>query len=82
MYIRNFFIGNILNNNNEEIATTKIKKIIKEIIMTENHAKPWADQDICEKLESYEINISRRTVAKYREQMGIASSSKRKHSFN
>ena len=33
------------------------KKIIKEIIMTENQAKPWADKDNCEKHESYEINI-------------------------
>ena len=81
MLIRNFFIGNIVNENNEGIATTRIKKIIKEIIMGEDQNRPLADQDICERLKSSDISISRRTIAKYREQMGIESSSKRKRCF-
>ena len=44
----------------------------------ENKKKPLADQAICDLLNKDQINISRRTVAKYREELGIKSSSKRK----
>ena len=53
----------------------KIKSKIKEIIEKENRKKPLSDQYICNLLNN---DISRRTVAKYREELGIRSSSKRK----
>ena len=52
--------------------------MIKEIIDNENHAKPYSDQDIVGILSEKGIEISRRTVAKYREGMNILSSSKRR----
>ncbi|CAH2214424.1 RNA polymerase factor sigma-54 [Tepidibacter aestuarii] len=62
----------------EDIASTSIKNIIKEIINSEDKKKPYSDSKICALLEEKDISISRRTVAKYREELGIRSSSKRK----
>ena len=62
----------------EEIAVVNIKKQIKEIIDKEDKKKPLSDQAICNYLNENNLNISRRTVAKYREEIGIKSSSKRK----
>ncbi|KXZ40261.1 RNA polymerase, sigma 54 subunit, RpoN/SigL [Alkalithermobacter thermoalcaliphilus JW-YL-7 = DSM 7308] len=63
---------------NEAIASTSIKDMIKEIIDSENKQKPYSDQQIVDILKNKNINVSRRTVAKYREEMGILSSSRRK----
>ena len=60
------------------ISTKNIKDIIKDIIENENKKKPFSDEMICKELTKKNLNISRRTVAKYREEMGIKSSSKRK----
>ncbi|GAA0756583.1 RNA polymerase factor sigma-54 [Clostridium sartagoforme] len=62
----------------EDIAVVNIKKQIKEMIDNEDKKKPLSDQIICDELNKKNLNISRRTVAKYREEMEIKSSSKRK----
>lgn len=62
----------------EDITVINIKKKIKELIEAENKQKPMSDQGICDELKNNGMNISRRTVAKYREELGIQSSSKRK----
>ncbi|GAA0076715.1 RNA polymerase factor sigma-54 [Clostridium sp. CTA-5] len=76
--IKKLFSNGISKNNAEEIATDKIKNEIKKIIEKENKSKPFSDQIISELLMKNNMNISRRTVAKYREELGIKSSSKRK----
>jgi RNA polymerase sigma-54 factor len=76
--IKNFFIKGIQNKNGEDISTLKIKNRIKEVIKEENQKKPFSDQQISDILRDEGIDISRRTVAKYREEMGILASSKRK----
>jgi len=73
-----FSTGVASNENNEDISVVKIKNKIKELIDLENKMKPLSDQFICEELNKEDMNISRRTVAKYREEMEIKSSSKRK----
>ena len=55
-----------------------LKKRIKQIITAEDPKKPLSDKRIVEILRGANIDIARRTVAKYREMMGISSSSKRK----
>lgn len=65
-------------NSDEEISTIKIKMTLEEIVNSENTKKPLSDQKIVEKLKVYGFKISRRTVAKYREELNIPSSSKRK----
>ena len=62
----------------EEIAVINIKKQIKAMIDEEDKKKPLSDQEICNRLNENNLNISRRTVAKYREELEIKSSSKRK----
>ena len=58
-----------------------MKTKIKQIIATEDPKHPHSDQKIVELLRDQTIDIARRTVAKYREQLGILSSSKRKQLF-
>lgn len=62
----------------EDVAVVNIKKQIKEMIDNEDKKKPLSDQVICDELNKKSLNISRRTVAKYREEIGIKASSKRK----
>ena len=76
--IKNFFARGIQTKNGEDIATNKIKNRIKELIEGENPQKPYSDQQLSEMLCSEKMSISRRTVAKYREELNIQSSSKRK----
>ncbi|MFT8350943.1 RNA polymerase factor sigma-54 [Clostridium saccharoperbutylacetonicum] len=76
--IKDLFQSGMSSNNNEDMATIKIKNEIKEIINNENKSKPLSDQAISSILAEKNMNISRRTVAKYREELAIKSSSMRK----
>lgn len=63
----------VLNGLKEEICD-----LIEEIILNENREKPYTDQNISEHLKNEGFKIARRTVAKYREELGIKSTSKRR----
>lgn len=76
--IKDLFPSGITNNTLEDLSTVKIKNEIKKIIQEENKSKPLSDQSISLILKENNIKISRRTVAKYREELGIKSSSMRK----
>jgi RNA polymerase sigma-54 factor len=76
-----FFNSGISRTNGEDLASQAVKSKIKQIIADEDPKKPMSDQKIVEALKKTGIDIARRTVAKYREQMGILSSSKRKQLF-
>lgn len=65
-------------NNKEDLSQNKIKNRIKEMIDSENPKKPLSDQKISDMLSEESVKISRRTVAKYREELSIKSSSERK----
>ncbi|MGX6970225.1 RNA polymerase factor sigma-54 [Vagococcus bubulae] len=81
--LRSFFSTGIeQQHSNELIATNDIKQVIKALISEENKAKPLSDQKIVDLLKEKDMQISRRTVAKYREELGIQSSSKRKRFDN
>jgi RNA polymerase sigma-54 factor len=80
--LKYFFNSSIRRVANEDIASESVKQAIKRIIDAEDKAAPVSDQAIVEMLERKEgIRIARRTVAKYREMMGILASSKRKRLF-
>ena len=64
-----------------DLASESVKIKIKNIITGEGPKKPLSDQAIADILKGQNIDIARRTVAKYREMMGILSSSKRKKLF-
>lgn len=76
--IKYFFSGGIASRGGDGVSSNSIKSIIKEIIDAEDPAKPYSDQEIVGILSEKGIEISRRTVAKYREGMNILSSSKRR----
>jgi len=78
--IKDLFCNGIISSgiNGEGVSTNNIKNKIKQLIQLENKNKPLSDQAICDLLNKEHIDISRRTVAKYREELGIKSSSKRK----
>ena len=60
------------------VSTRDIKMILKELVASEDPRKPYSDQKLCNLLKDKGISISRRTVAKYREQMGIKGTYDRK----
>src|SRR5215471_18254058 len=77
-----FFNSGIrLTNDDDKLASEAVKTKIKQLIATEDPRHPFSDQKIVELLREQTIDIARRTVAKYREQLGILSSSKRKQLF-
>jgi RNA polymerase sigma-54 factor len=65
----------------DDIASESVKQAIKKLIESEDERRPHSDQKIVELLGQQKIVIARRTVAKYREMLGILSSSKRKKYF-
>ncbi len=66
----------------DAIASESVKQAIKQLIDEENKSEPFSDQTIVERLDQLAgIKIARRTVAKYREMLGILASSKRKRLF-
>lgn len=76
--IKDLFTVGYNNEQGEDISVRNIKNQIKKLIEEEDKTKPLSDQAICDELNNMNMNISRRTVAKYREELGIKSSSKRK----
>ncbi|MEZ4362551.1 MAG: RNA polymerase factor sigma-54 [Kofleriaceae bacterium] len=76
-----FFNSGISRTNGEDLASQAVKSKIKELVSSEDAKRPHSDQKIVELLKKGGIDIARRTVAKYREQLGILASSKRKVVF-
>lgn len=79
--LKYFFNSSINTTGGDAIASESVKSRIKEIVADENPKKPFSDQKIVELLEKKGISIARRTVTKYREMIGIRSSSERKCLF-
>lgn len=76
-----FFGSSIQRTTGESIASKSVKEEIKYLISKEDSKKPYSDCEIVEMLKGKGIDIARRTVAKYREMIGILPSSKRKKYF-
>ena len=79
--LKYFFNSSLDGINGESIASESVKEHIKTIVKAENKAKPFSDQEVAGMLEKLNINIARRTVAKYRETLGILPSRKRKNPY-
>ncbi len=76
--LRRFFSEGMLNEDGEEVSTRILKLKIKKMIEEENSKKPLTDDEIAKILGKDGVKLSRRTVAKYRDQMQIAGSRERK----
>jgi RNA polymerase sigma-54 factor len=76
--LRRFFSEGMLNEEGEEVSTRILKLKIKRMIEEEDTKKPLTDDQIARILSKEGVKLSRRTVAKYRDQMNIAGSRERK----
>ncbi len=75
---RDFFTGGYQNTDGEDVSSSAVKEYIREAVKNENPAHPLSDQKIAEDLKKKGLDVARRTVAKYREELGIPSSQGRK----
>jgi RNA polymerase sigma-54 factor len=78
MELRKFFTMGVESPDGEELSIVQVKLKIKKLIEDENRHKPYSDNQIGQLLRRDNIFITRRTVAKYREQMQISGSRERK----
>lgn len=76
--LKYFFSSHVGTSTGGECSSTAIRAMIKKIVASENPCKPYSDNTIAKLLKEDGIDIARRTVAKYREALHIASSSERK----
>lgn len=78
--LKYFFNSSINSVMGEAVASESVKERIRQLVREEDSSKPYSDQEIVDILERENISIARRTVAKYREMLGILPSNKRRKS--
>jgi RNA polymerase sigma-54 factor len=76
-----FFHSGIDSSSGDDVSSLSIKNKISRIVQEEDARRPFSDARIMQRLRAEGIQIARRTVAKYREELRIPSSSQRKQSF-
>lgn len=76
--LKYFFSSHVSTSEGGECSSTAIRAMIKKLIAAEDPKKPLSDSKLTSLLEQQGIQVARRTVAKYREALGIGSSSERK----
>ena len=69
--VKSFFSEGMKNNDGEDISSIEVKNILEELMSTENKKTPLTDLAISESLKDKGYIVARRTVAKYREQLGL-----------
>lgn len=73
-----FFTPGYQNDSGASVSNTSVKEMIADLVATEDRASPFSDQELVARLQQKGINIARRTVAKYREELGILPSNLRR----
>ena len=76
--LKYFFNSSIKRVHGEAIASASVQDKIRQLIESEDPRKPLSDSKMADILKEANIDIARRTVAKYREMLGVLSSNKRK----
>ena len=76
--LKSFFSESLTTETGEEVSSREVKKILEEAIDAEDKRKPLSDEKLSKLLNDKGYNIARRTVAKYREQLGISVARLRK----
>lgn len=76
--LKHFFSGGYRTSTGMDIAATTVKRRIKELLAAEEPSQPLSDQKLAELLSEDGVDVARRTVAKYREEMGVEPSWARK----
>ena len=73
-----FFTAGLQTANGDGMSNTSVKDMVAEIFKGENTTRPLSDQEVVKMLTDKGITIARRTVAKYRDELGILPSNLRK----
>ena len=76
--LKYFFHSGIASDSGEMVSSVSIKKNIRDMVAAEDSGKPLSDQEVAQVLRGQGLNIARRTVAKYREELGIMPSHQRR----
>lgn len=76
--LKYFFSSHVRTSNGGECSSTAIRAMLKKMITEENPGKPLSDNKLASLFDCQGIQVARRTIAKYREAMGIPPSSERK----
>ena len=76
--LKYFFSSHVHTANGSEASSTAVRAVLRKLIASENPARPLSDQKLKDVLSGQGIRIARRTVAKYREEMAIPSSTERR----
>ena len=77
--LKYFFSEGLVNDEGEEVSTREVKKIVRDSVENEDKANPLNDDELTAILKEKGYTIARRTVAKYREQLGIPVARLRKN---
>jgi RNA polymerase sigma-54 factor len=73
-----FFHSGIASGDGEMVSSVSVKKMIQDLLANEDPSKPLSDQEVAQILKGKGLTIARRTVAKYREELGILPSHQRR----
>ncbi|MCQ2133524.1 MAG: RNA polymerase factor sigma-54 [Bacteroidales bacterium] len=76
--LKYFFSEGLENQDGEEVSTRELKKVLQECVDNENKHKPLTDDQLVTEMEKRGYKVARRTIAKYRDQLGIAKARLRK----
>lgn len=76
--LKYFFSEVVLTNEDGDVSTRKIKEKLRELIENEDKTEPLSDQQLADELNKISLSVARRTVAKYREQLGFSTARLRK----
>lgn len=76
--LKHFFSGGYRTSTGMDVASTTVRKRLRELVEAEDPARPLSDQRLTEALGELGVSVARRTVAKYREELGIEPSWARK----
>jgi len=79
--LKYFFNSAIHCLDGESVSSETVKEHLKNIIKSEDRARPYSDQEIADMLKQHNIDVARRTVAKYREGLSILPSRKRRKPY-
>lgn len=77
--LRSFFSGGLATEGGEDVSANAVKAMIRELVDQEDRTKPMSDEAMVKDLTGRGVEIARRTVAKYRDQLGIPTARMRKH---
>ena len=76
--LKYFFSEGLENQEGEEVSTRELKKALLECVGTENKSKPLTDDELVDVMSQRGYKVARRTIAKYRDQLGIPKARLRK----